>query len=395
MRARPSRAVATAAAVPPTAVGGPTWVIGRANDLAWLIGGALLSYGMLGAHLFWGVPAVALFMFWVLAVDGTHVFATLSRTYLDAEERAAHSRLLRWSLGFFALGPVSVGLSLLAGGRMPYDVFLFLCSLWAYWHVVRQHYGVMVLYKKKARDLEPLDNRIDNAFLYVGLLAPFLSFAVTNRQAARTIGLDSLPDWASALSTVSWLAFALALLALAARQLALVRSGRATNSTKLLFLAAAVSVSAVLFAPALSARIDYFAVYPVVTSFHNVQYLAIVWFYHQNRRSSHVRVGSRPSVFVSSLAGFLGAGLLFTLFYRVFLGCAFSAWPGCDIGAMEMPLSAYLTVSDLGIGFLWGFALHHYYLDQKIWRVRHDDAVSRDLRLDQSTPSGQRSPSGV
>jgi hypothetical protein len=276
-------------------------------------------------------------------------------------------------------------LSLLFGGRLPYDLFLLFCSLWAYWHVVRQHYGVMVLYKKKARDLEPLDNRIDNGFLYVGLLAPFLSFAVTNRYALQMVGLESPPAWASALATASWLAFALALVALAARQLTLVRSGRSVNSTKLLFLTAAVSVSAVLFAPTLSARIDYLAVYPIVTSFHNVQYLAIVWFYHQNRRSSHARAARRPSVFVKSLAGFLGAGLLFTLFYRVFLGCVFSAWPGCDMGALEVALSAGLTLSDLGVGFLWGFALHHYYLDQKIWRVRHDDAVSRDLRLDLAT----------
>jgi hypothetical protein len=55
------------------------------------------------------------------------------------------------------------------------------------------------------------------------------------------------------------------------------------------------------------------------------------------------------------------------------------------MGALEVALSAGLTLSDLGVGFLWGFALHHYYLDQKIWRVRHDDAVSRDLRLDLAT----------
>jgi hypothetical protein len=49
-----------------------------------------------------------------------------------------------------------------------------------------------------------------------------------------------------------------------------------------------------------------------------------------------------------------------------------------------MPLTAGLTVSDLGVSFLWGFALHHYYLDQRIWHVRRDRAVSRDLRLAQA-----------
>lgn len=361
----------------------PTWVIGRATDLTCLIGGAVLSYGLLGAHLFWGVPAVFLYMFWVLAVDGPHVFATFSRTYLDPVERETRSRLLRWSLGFFALGPATVGVSIFSGGRVPYDAFLVFCSLWAYWHVVRQHYGVMVLYKKKAGDLHPLDNRVDSACLYAGLLFPFLSFAVTSRQTAEMLGVPAMPAWMTSVSAASWILFAVALLALISRQIVRVCSRQSVNPTKLLLLAAAISVSAMLFAPAVSANIDYAVVSPVVTSFHNVQYLAIVWFYHQNRRSGFDGATRRVPVFVTSLAGFLGAGLLFTLFYRVLLGCVFSAWPGCDIGTLEMPVGAGLTVSDLGIGFLWGFALQHYYLDQKIWRVRHDDAVSRDLRLDQ------------
>lgn len=81
---------------------------------------------------------------------------------------------------------------------------------------------------------------------------------------------------------------------------------------------------------------------------------------------------------------FLGAGILFTLAYRVGLGCLFSAWPGCDVGAQEIPLPAGLTASDLGVAFLWGFALHHYYLDQRIWHVRRDPDLGRDLRLNEA-----------
>ena len=87
-------------------------------------------------------------------------------------------------------------------------------------------------------------------------------------------------------------------------------------------------------------------------------------------------------------------GLIFTIAYRVGLGCLFSAWPGCGVGTEEMALPAGLTVSDLGVAFLWGFALHHYYLDQRIWHVRHDPGLSHDLRL-QSTverANGQAAP---
>jgi len=366
---------------------GLTWIIGRTADLTCLIGGALVAYGLLAAHLFFGVAAVTIYAMWVLVIDGPHVFATLSRTYLDPGERATHARLLRWSLSFFALGPASVGLSVLAGRRLPYDLFLMLCTLWAYWHVVRQHYGVMVLYKKKAGDTARADERVDNIALHVGLLAPIIAFALNHWRTLAMVGMEAPPAWARVVSAGAWSCFAAAIVALAVRQVARLRRGLSLNVTKLLFLAATLSLSAVLFSPPVAARIEYEAVFPIVTSFHNIQYLAIVWFFHQNRRRSPERRQRAVPLFARSLWVFLGAGLVFTVGYRVLLGCLFSAWPGCDMGAEEMALPAGLTVSDLGVGFLWGFALHHYYLDQKIWHVRHDVALSHDLRLDEALSS--------
>jgi len=375
-------APAIALSAGPERRGAPAWIIGRTADLTCLIGGALVAYGFLAAHLVFGVAAVTIYMLWVLAIDGPHVFATLSRTYLDGRERAAHGALLRWSLCFFALGPFAVAASAAVGGRLPYDLFLTFCSAWAYWHVVRQHYGVMVLYKKKAQDTALADDRVDSLALYAGLLAPIVSFVLHNGRTLAMIGLDAPPPWAQQASLAAWGVFAAALLALAARQLACLRAGVRINWTKLLFLAAAISVSAVLFSAPVAARIQYEAVFPIVTSFHNVQYLAIVWFFHQNRRAAPERRRRVAPLIVRSLWIYLAAGLIFTIAYRVLLGCVFSAWPGCDVGMQNVALPAGLTVSDLGVGFLWGFALHHYYLDQKIWHVRRDPAVSRDLRLD-------------
>jgi hypothetical protein len=351
------------------------WVIGRRCDLAFLIGGSLVAYGLLAAHLLFGVAAVVIYCVWILAIDGPHVFATLSRTYLEPSERAARAGLLRWSLGLFALGPASVGLSALTGTRLPYDLFLVGCSLWAYWHVVRQHYGVMVLYKKKAGDMAPADDHVDATCLYVGLLAPFVGFVLSNPRALAMAGLSVPPPWAL---PAAWGAFGAAVLALGLRQLLRLVQGRAFNGSKVLFVLTALSVSAVVMSPAVASRIQYEAVFPIVTSFHNVQYLAIVWFFHEHRRRDGLYV---PAV-ARSIWVLLGAGVVFTIGYRVLLGCAFSAWPGCDVGAETIALPAGLTLSDLGVGFLWGFALHHYYLDQKIWHVRRDRAVSRDLGLD-------------
>ena len=270
----------------------------------------------------------------------------------------------------------------MVGQRLPYDVFLTFCTLWAYWHVVRQHFGVMILYKKKAADTDPTDDRVDAIALYAGLLAPIVSFAVIHERTLAMAGFDGPPPWAHSVSELAWTVFAASLVVLAGRQLVRVRAGRPVNWGKLLFLGAAISVSAVLFSPPVAARIQYEAVFPIVTSFHNVQYLALVWFFHRNRRAAAERGRVAAPLFARTLWIFLGAGIVFTVAYRVLLGCVFSAWPGCDIGAENMPLAAGLTVSDLGVGFLWGFALHHYYLDQRIWHVRRDPALSRDLLLD-------------
>ena len=140
-----------------------------------------------------------------------------------------------------------------------------------------------------------------------------------------------------------------------------------------------------IFWPPVAARVQYEAVSPIVTSFHNVQYLAIVWFFHRNRRAAPARRARTPSIFVRRLALFLAAGVAFTVVYRVLLGCVFSTWPGCDIGTQEMPLAGGLSVSDAGVAFLWGFAVHHYYLDQRIWHVRRDVALGRQLRLQPAT----------
>jgi hypothetical protein len=194
------------------------------------------------------------------------------------------------------------------------------------------------------------------------------------------LGFDVPPPGAHVATVAGWMLVAGTLLMLAARQVARWRSGRTVHRTKLLFLGAATSVSAVVFSPAVAARIQYEAVMPVVTSFHNVQYLSIVWFFHRNRFAALPRRTPRP-FFLRSFWTFLGLGVAFTVAYRVGLGCAASAWPTCDLGAEHVALPAGLTLSDLGVAFLWGFALHHYYLDQRIWHVSRDRTVQRDLLL--------------
>ncbi|MGH9945085.1 MAG: hypothetical protein ACRD9R_22270, partial [Pyrinomonadaceae bacterium] len=110
------------------------WIIGRRDDLIWFVGSVASSYLLLAIYVGGLVPLWWMAAAWAILIDAPHVFGTFSRTYFDREERRARARLLWGSLAFFAVGPLMVlsGLGL---------VFFFLAALWAYYHLVKQHYG--------------------------------------------------------------------------------------------------------------------------------------------------------------------------------------------------------------------------------------------------------------
>src|SRR5580658_6757510 len=159
-------AAAALSAPPPVTRLSSRWIIGRRVDLSLVIGGAGAGYLYLLLYTVGHVPIGLLWWFWSVGFDGTHIFATASRTYFDREARARNPRLLYGSLlFFFAIGPVMV-----LAGAVKY--LAILVGVWAYYHVIRQHYGFMVLYKVKCRDLRPLDNLLDRIFLGVMLVFP-------------------------------------------------------------------------------------------------------------------------------------------------------------------------------------------------------------------------------
>jgi hypothetical protein len=77
---------------------------------------------------------------------------------------------------------------------------------------------------------------------------------------------------------------------------------------------------------------------------------------------------------------YAACGVAFTLLYRA-LGCGFGIHPGCGSFDVKLMLGPELSLRDLASGFIWGFALQHYYLDQKIWRVSRDAGLNKDLKL--------------
>src|ERR1044072_7203114 len=152
------------------------WIISGGDDAIWFIGSVLSSYTLLILYVSGLVPLVPMVAAWAILIDAPHVFGTFSRTYFDRTERKNRARLLWGSLLFFAIGPVLV----LAGAGF---VFFFVAALWAYYYLVKQHYGFMVLYKKKNGDLARIDNALDRLLLLFAFNYPFVEFIARDPEA--------------------------------------------------------------------------------------------------------------------------------------------------------------------------------------------------------------------
>jgi hypothetical protein len=307
-----------------------------------IIGSAAAGYVYLLLYAGLHVPITYLWWFWSVGFDGTHIFATASRTYFDREARARNAGLFYGSLlFFFALGPVMV----LAGWK----AWLYLLvGVWAYYHVIRQHYGFMVLYKVKNRDLAPVDNLLDRVFLGVTMvLPPFHRFFIHHPEEL------GIPFSFPRLDLPVWLLLGTTVLVYVVRQF----RRDAFDVPKYLLFAAVIPLHWLTFA-----YMSWQAAVPTVTIVHNLQYHALVWFHNRNRYAGREDHGRIPAAVSRSLLIYAAAGLLFSALYRI---------PGFQLG----------KISDLAFGLFCGFGLTHYYLDSRIWRVRHDPGLREALQL--------------
>jgi uncharacterized membrane protein len=337
------------------------WIISAREDLLWFIGSVASSYALFALYVGGVVPLVPMVIAWAVLIDAPHVFATFSRTYFDREERRARARLLWWSLLFFAAGPLFV----LAGLGF---VFFFVAALWAYYHLVKQHYGFMVLYKKKNGDLDAADNLLDRAFLLAAFTYPFVRFVARDPEALRRVPA-ALHAWLGALETVLLVVTLLTAAAWLVRQLQRALTGLPLDVPKYLLLAAAIPMHwVVLLTPMPHKPI---AIVAILTIYHNLQYHRLVWFHNRKyTRDGECRERHGAAEFLSRrLLHYVLAGVVFGIWYQV---------PRQYVNHVADP-EAFLT--QLASGFLWGYALLHYYLDSKIWRVRRDPTVGAALRM--------------
>jgi hypothetical protein len=368
---------------------GVRWLDGPLVDLPFYIGASLVGWAALLAHVLGGVPAIALYFVWILFLDGPHLWATISRTYFDREEWRTRRPVLLGALAW-ALLPLSVlGWGLATGQRLPWALFLVFAQLWAYWHVVRQHYGFLGLYQRKAGEPAGPSNRIDYLAFYTVMLAPFVSFALRHPMARHELGLPAtLSTVERGLNLLLILATAAAIALYAGKEVWRWRQRALVNVGKNLFLAGCVPLHlTVLLHPTWSVSIELLALSVIVTSYHNVQYDAIVWSYGRRRyrgAGTEERHGLASRLFRSVIPWYL-AGVAITIALR-YASWSLDGrfWPFAPSGRT---LAGPFTATEYVNAWWWFVAIHHYYVDQRIWRVSRDTQVRSALGLS-SAPAG-------
>ena len=337
------------------------WIISGRDDLVWFVGSVLSSYLLFALYVTGLLPLVPMLFAWAILIDAPHVFGTFSRTYFDRAERQSRARLLWGSLVFFAVGPAMV----LAGAGA---IFFFLAVLWAYYHLVKQHYGFMVLYKKKNDDLAPADNALDRALLLLALTYPFIAFVGRDAEAMARVP-SVLQGVVGYLEKILLAATLIAGLAWLLRQCQRRWRGHALNLPKYLLLAAAIPMHwTVLLTPMPHKPI---AIVAILTIYHNFQYHRLIWFYNRKYVAGdegRVRYGAAELI-SRRLLHYVGFGLLFGLWYQV---------PRQYVNHVGGERTLLLQLAS---AFLWGYALIHYYLDSKIWRVRRDPSIGQALKV--------------
>ncbi len=351
------------------------WIISGREDLVWFIGSVVSSYLLFALYIAGVLPLLPMVALWAILIDAPHVFGTFSRTYFDRTERQQRGRLLWSSLAFFAVGPLLV----LAGFGF---VFFFVAALWAYYHLAKQHYGFMVLYKKKNSDLAPIDNALDRWLLVFAFNYPFVEFIARDPSAMARVPVP-LRAGVNAVAMLFLAGTVLLGMAWVVRQLQRWWTEQPLNVPKYLLLAAAIPMHwVVLLTPMPNKPI---AIVAILTIYHNLQYHRLIWFHNKKYTNTSQatqfdlrRKFGAATMISSSLVYYLAFGILFGLVYqgpRQFLGyLTFQQHPALSRVEPSLPIQ-------LGISFLWGYAFIHYYLDSKIWRVRRDPNVGRALNM--------------
>jgi hypothetical protein len=351
------------------------WVEARGFDLALFFAPAGLSLLAFVSCVVLGAPPLAWLWFWIICLDGPHMLATYSRAYGDLTSWRTRKRLLLGSWLAFAVGPALLLLGAWLGSPAIFTIFLAGMSIYALHHVVRQHWGFASLYGARAVAAGAGKLPSSRFWFYGVCWAPYLAFILTHPSLTRELPVESPLSRAGQLAALALLGFWVVgiarfgrLLQQAWRQQAPLQQPAYLLLTALFqgLLFFVVARFEPVFQGAVGLDQEFMLLSVMNGMFHSAQYLGLVGLFH--RRSAHVSPET-PTWFAGRPSRAWAVLLPFLLLY-VGVACATGVYPGCQVWLGQH--IDQIGFNQFALAIWWGFALHHYWLDERIWHVRSD-----------------------
>lgn len=338
------------------------WIVSPRYDLCFFIGGCVFTFAFyllyLGAgRMGWflgGDRILVTYFLFTAFFDHPHIFQTFSRTHGDKVEFQRRRALHTWGLAAF----IAAGAAVVAAGWEA-ELIVF-AAIYGTWHIIRQHFGFLKVYKALNGDRAPIDNFLDYGAFYTGMFACFFTDYGDLRAPIVIYGNEKVtfPSFPGELGEGLWYVFLTLLTALAFRQVWRFATGQRVNTPKLLLMAAALGTHYFVF---FATATPFLVAEALETAYHDVQYQG--WMMHyQQRRLAAKRV--------------------------VLKWLALALTYGICVGAIE-------TLGLMRPGWLWIFVpftmvvIWHYYVDGRIWKFSEDPELRDLLRRPDTAPPTQ------
>jgi len=254
------------------------WLFSRRTDLWVFVGPAVASLLLVAVGLWTGAARgdtpPLLWLLAVLCVDVSHVWSTVYRVYTDKVELKRRPLLYFGApVGLFALGVV---LHLI--GPL---VFWRVLAYAAVFHFVRQQYGWIRLYRKRAQETDRLGGFVDGAAIYLATLYPLIFWHASEPRhftwfVPGDFVLGVLPRWSAKVALGAYL---LALAAYGLKALWQLRTGAPVLWGK----HALVLTTALCWYVGIVALDSDFVFTVTNVLIHGVPYFALVWRYGERR----------------------------------------------------------------------------------------------------------------
>jgi tetratricopeptide (TPR) repeat protein len=323
------------------------WIFDPVVDLIFIVltpVPILLAFGV-AARRGWSDLLIA----FVFSLAMAHYFPGILRAYTDRELfRRFRIRLI--------VAPVFLITATTVLAYFDFKFMFLLVTLWGAWHWLMQVYGFARIYDARSgARTPPLMDRL-LCIIWFGMcmfvLSNVMPMYVTRFYES---GGPAVPAAAIAWLSRIWIAgtitFTLFYLFLTIRN---ARKGIAPNPLKLVFIA----ITFGYLAYTVSRIHQPLMGYAMFESWHDIQYLAIVWLFNLNRARNNPAAGGVIRFFFRPRVPLLAAYILLCLLF----GLLTHAWRLFDNGA----------AARIALALVMSTALLHYYLDGFIWKIRDE-----------------------